>query len=291
MGKIKKVWPPDSPYYRWYVRLDKYFSRKHRYSSDENFRQSVNQQRKTANMMARIFQVVLPLCLILLFSCKSKEKHYEIDLIIKSGDHQEGQFYHQGVKLSNDGYTARYQFIRENKGKLDTIIFYFVERDGKANPEEITIVGAQPDTAKQLSLPPNTFKFELADTSGYIAFDSSQWVGKIESNDKLGSPYFDSLIKEIKSGTIYMGHPHKRKYIRNEPNFHNTTLNNEQHFTIGYSTKCYAPLILSDSYGVMIRDSSGTVLAQRDTIGTWHVYDCSKALEETYKILFNKYKQ
>lgn len=166
------------------------------------------------------------------------------------------------------------------------LLFSCNEKHGKM----IAPVAAKWKTGDTFEVTIRKKSFQLSDTSGYVAFDSSQWVGKIGSNINQDSSWFNLLL-DSSHGKINMGHPHKRKYIRNEPNFHNTTLNNEEHFTIGYSTKAYSPLILSDSYGVMIRDSSGTVLAQRDTIGTWHVYDCSKALEETYKILFNKYKQ
>lgn len=201
---------------------------------------------------------LLPFIILLALSCKSREKpKYDSYRFIVGVSNNLLYKCDSGVNVAE--FTNSDSNPISFKGRIVTIV---------VNGDTVSIRKYE----KPCSWP---CKFYLTDTSGYIN----------RGRDTLHLPKHVIIKKKGKYYGTGFG------YIRNEPSFHNTTLNNEQHFTIGYSTKGYAPLILSDSYGVMIRDSSGTALAQRDTAGAWHVYDCSKALEETYKILFNKYKQ
>lgn len=204
----------------------------------------------------------LLLTLVLFYSCKGKEKHYEIDMITNSGSTQSGHIYHQGIKLSPGGYTARYQFIRPNQGKWDTTIFYFIERDGKAQP-------------------PDQFfpKSELDDTSGYTHFVQDTAGQRAKTRY-----YVDSIEAILTDGAIFgpVTYGFKRVHHKKKP-IHNIE------FAPAGTKAVNLPYfqVLASREFAQIADSTG-IVATRDSSGHWDIKDPARALEIMYKIVWKK---
>lgn len=191
---------------------------------------------------------LLPLCLVLLFSCKSKETTHTV-VLTEWAEQRDSA-------MSIDSFNAR---VKRTYQQLKDSGIYFVAVDG----------GVQIDSSQTGYKP----IFKLSDTSGYTneMVDSFHWSRKVvvdHNKQKYAQSFAQPMKKRLKR--IHHG------YIRNVP-----------FATIAGTASLNAPPLKVDYRSLMIFDS-GRLVASRDTLGNWDIIDAPKALEMLYNYINHK---